>query len=274
MRYKHEQQKMKLADEFEKDRYRTTGKTVFDRVYNAQNQDITTLIERLTQEAFPADWNYEVKVEEFTNFILLLQSKADREQIAASKITEWLLPVLAYASPYLTNVAVYDKYHRCCLFFDDSALKELKETQHPSERLVAVAQKTGAVFRRFDSIQIQFTTKGGQIFVPVTVTGESGVYEVPMMLDTGASMTMISLDLAGKTGHEDMNAVSRETFSTANGLLDCPVVSRTIALGGVENRQKVAVNTSDNLSLLGVDFFKGKDYLIDTATSSIYIWIK
>ena len=110
--------------------------------------------------------------------------------------------------------------------------------------------------------------------MPVTVTGESGVYEVSMMLDTGASMTMISLDLAGKTGREDLNTASRETFSTANGLMDCPVVSRTVALGGVENRQNVAGNTRDSLGLLGVDFFSDKDYLIDTATSSIYIWGK
>jgi hypothetical protein len=160
VRYKHEEQKKKLADEFEANRYRASGETVFDRVYNAQNQDIGELIGRLAQEAFPPDWRCEVKVEEFTSFILLIQSKAERDQFVASKITEWLKPVLTYSSPYLANVAVFDKYHRCRLFFDESALKEIKESNQVSERLIADARASGAVFRRFDSVQIRFTTKG------------------------------------------------------------------------------------------------------------------
>ena len=274
VRYEHENQKKKLADEFEGNRYRASGETVFDRVHNTQNQDIAELIQRLAQEAFPPEWKSEVKVEEFTSLILLLQSKAERDQITSSKVAEWLAPVITYSSPYLANVAVYDRYHRCCLFFDESALEEIKESRQANERLIANARASGRAFRRFDSVRIEFTTRSGHIFLPVTVTGESGVDEMSMMLDTGASMTVIPEELAGKTGHEDLRTARRETFTTANGLMDCPIVTRDVAIGGVDNRQNVAVNTRDNLGLLGVDFFKGKNYLIDTATSSIYIWSK
>jgi len=113
--------------------------------------------------------------------------------------------------------------------------------------VIADARASGAVFRRFDSVQIQFTTRSGHIFLPVTVTGESGMHETSMMLDTGASMTVLPQELAGKTGHEDLSTARRETFSTANGLMDCPIVTRTVALGGVDNQQNVAVNTRDNL---------------------------
>ena len=68
-----------------------------------------------------------------------------------------------HGSPYLANVAVYDKYHRCRFFFDESALKEVKKSNQVTERLIADARASGAVFRRFDSVQIQFTTKGGHI---------------------------------------------------------------------------------------------------------------
>jgi hypothetical protein len=51
------------------------------------------------------------------------------------------------------------------------------------------------------------------------------------MLDTGASMTIISLELAQKTGHEDLNEISRRTFSTVKDLINCPIVQREIIVG-------------------------------------------
>ncbi len=57
------------------------------------------------------------------------------------------------------------------------------------------------------------------------------------MLDTGASMTIISSEVAKKTGHEDLSEVSRETFSTIKGLISCPIVQREIIVGDTHKKQ-------------------------------------
>ena len=95
-----------------------------------------------------------------------------------------------------------------------------------------------------------------------------------MMLDTGASMTVISLELAGKTGHEDLNFTKTKVFSTAKGLMTCPIVERKILIGGIEKKQKVAVNLEDNANLLGMDFFRDKNYTVDFTSNCIYVWSK
>jgi len=119
-----------------------------------------------------------------------------------------------------------------------------------------------------------FQEINGHIFIPVIVVGEYGGYETIMMLDTGASMTVISLELAQKTGYEDLNNISRRTFSTANGLMTCPIVQREIVIVDLNNKQAVAVNLEDDSDLLGVDFFESREYIIDSTSKCIYIWNK
>jgi uncharacterized membrane-anchored protein YhcB (DUF1043 family) len=68
-----EKEKKKLLDEFEKNKYLSTGKNAYERIYNNKQSDIVGLIQELALEAFPNNWKTEVKVEEFTNFILLVQ---------------------------------------------------------------------------------------------------------------------------------------------------------------------------------------------------------
>ena len=89
-------------------------------------------------------------------------------------------------------------------------------------------------------------------------------------------MTVISLDTAEKTAveEEDLNVAEKKTFSTAKGPITCPIVERTISVGGIDRRQPVAINLQGELDLLGVDFFKDKQHMIDFSSDSIYIWIK
>ena len=119
-----------------------------------------------------------------------------------------------------------------------------------------------------------FQEINGHIFIPVIVAGEYGSYETIMMLDTGASMTVISLELAQKTGHEDLNEISRRTFSTVKGLISCPIVQREIIVCDTYKKQAVAVNLEDDSNLLGMDFFESREYIIDNTSKCIYIWNK
>ena len=97
-----------------------------------------------------------------------------------------------------------------------------------------------------------------------------------MMLDTGASTTVISLEIGGKTSYkgEDLNNAEKRTFSTAMGLLECPIVERNVSIGGIDRKQPVAINVKDDTNLLGVDFFKDCNYIIDSKAKCIYVWNK
>ena len=269
-----EKEKKKLLDEFDKNKYLATGKNAYERIYNNKQSDIVGLIQELALEAFPNKWETEVKVEEFTNFILLVQFDVKSNEPAVTDIIKYLVPVLDHSGGYLKNVSIYNKRHQCYLFFDEDVLSKIVKNQNLSKNTINEARRKGEGFLRYNAIKIDFQVKNGHIFIPVTVIGEYGSYDTIMMLDTGASMTVISLELAQKTGYEDLNEISRRTFSTAKGLMSCPIVQREVVVGDLYKKQKVAVNLEDDSNLLGVDFFKSREYIIDIPSKCIYVWNK
>ena len=269
-----EKEKKAVEDEFEKNKYLATGKNVYERIYNNKQSDIVDLIQKLALEAFPNNWKIEVKAEEFTNFILLVQVDVKSNEPAVTDIIKYLVPVLDYSGRYLKNVAIYNEKHQCYLFFDENALNELIKNKKLGTNAINEAKRKGEGFLRYNAIKIDFQEINGHIFIPVIVVGEYGSYKTIMMLDTGASMTVISLELAQETGHEDLNEISRKTFSTVKGLISCPIVQREIIVGDTYKKQAVAVNLEDDSNLLGMDFFESREYIIDNPSKCIYIWNK
>lgn len=270
---KKAQEKKKLRDNFEQSKYLATGKNVYERIYNTQGQRIITLISRLSREVFPEDWKSEVKVEEFTNFILLIQPKTGRDKPSVNYVAKYIIPVVRYTYPYLKNIAVFDKNHKCYLYFDENAIEQLRVSNSLDSEIIAKVKRQGLIFTKFNSISIDFQQVKGHIFIPAIV---GGAYECLMMLDTGASMTVISQELAGRTSYEgeDLSNLETRTFSTAKGLMTCSIVKRNISIAGIDRELQVAVNVNDKLNLLGVDFFKGYNYTIDSGDNCIYIWSK
>jgi hypothetical protein len=268
-----EKEKNKLLDEFDKNKYLASGKNAYERIYNNKQSDIVDLMQKLALEAFPNNWKMDVKVEEFTNFILLVQIDVKSNEPAVTDIIKHLIPVLDNSDGYLKNVAVYNEKYQCYLFFDENALNELIKNKKLGTNAINEAKRKGEGFLRYNAIKIDFQEINGHIFIPLIVVGD---YECDtnMMLDTGASMTVISLELAQETGHEDLNEISRTTFSTVNGLISCPIVQRKIIVGDIYKKQVVAVNLEDDSNLLGMDFFESREYIIDNPSKCIYIWNK
>ncbi len=269
-----EKEKKKLSDEFDKNKYLASGKNAYERIYNNKQSDIVDLVQKLALEAFPNNWKMDVKVEEFTNFILLVQVDVKSNEPAVTDVINYLVPVLDNGDGYLKNVAIYNEKHQCYLFFDENALNELIKNKKLGTNAINEVKRKGEGFLRYNAIKIDFQEINGHIFIPVIVIGEYGSYETIMMLDTGASMTIISLELAQKTGDEDLNEISRRTFSTVKGLISCPIVQREIIVGDTYKKQAVAVNLEDDSNLLGIDFFESREYIIDNSSKCIYIWNK
>ncbi len=269
-----EQEKKKILDEFEKSKYLASGNNVYDRIHNKQEQNIISLLSDLTTEAFPDGWEFSIEVEEFTNFLLLVQFVEHEDVPDIKEVSKYLIPIIKYGSPYLKNIAVYNNKRKCFLFFSEEHLKELVEKKELGELSIRDVKNNGRRFTQYNSVKIDFQEIEGHIILPATVTGADGVYECYMMLDTGASTSVISLELAQKTGREDLKNVPKRSFSTAKGLLTCFIITREISVSGIDVKKEVAVNIEDESNLLGVDFFKDYDYIIDSKSKCIYAWSK
>ncbi len=271
--FNHEKRKKTLNDGYERNRYLASGKTVYERIRNIQNQSIIDMINGLACESFPAEWRCETKVEEFTNFILLVQNENYNDDNTVKEVAKYLVPVVIYTKPYLNNIAVFDKKHRCVMFFDQSAVSELRSTKELTKESINDVLNKGQVFTRYNSIKIKYEDINGHMFTPAVIGGNC---EIMMMLDTGASTTVISSEVAGKTsyGKEDLNKVEQRVFSTAAGTMNCPIVKRKVSVGSIDVFQSVAVNFKDETNLLGVDFFDEYHYIIVSESKCIYVWSK
>lgn len=267
----NEVNKDKLLNDFNNKKHLATGKNVYQRIRNKQNQDIVSLISNLANEALPKDWPSETKIEEFTNFILLIQIKRNAGRPLAEQIAKHIKPIIEYSYPYLNNVAVFDASHKCYLYFDKNVLNRLRSINILAPKDILDIEQKGIKFTKFNSIKIDFEVIEGHILIPVIV---GGVESCIMMLDTGASITVISKEVAFKTAlqEEELRAAEIRTFSTAKGKLQCPIVKLNISLGAIDREMRIAVNFNDDMNLLGVDFFKGFNYSIDSKDNCIYIW--
>jgi len=263
-----------LIKEYERKKYQATGKTVYDRIFNEPSQSIIELIQKITKESIPNNWHVEVKVEEFTHFILIICLPHNAQRVPVTTITSYLSPLLKYCSSYLTDVAVFDRTHKAYLFFDKDTLQNLKNAKTLTPKLIESITQQGKSFTRFNSVTLQCENHESHLFLPVEVGGYGGLVSCYMLFDTGASITTVSKDVAIRTGYENLVTAPQKSFNTANGWMSCPIVSRVVNIGGFRKEIEVAVNQNDELSLLGMNYFKGMEYIVDFQNSCIYIWEK
>ena len=148
-----EKEKKKLGDEFEKNKYLATGKNAYERIYNNKQSDIVDLIQKLVLEAFPNNLKTEIKVEEFTHFILLVQVDVKSNEPVVTDIIKYLVPVLDNSDGYLKNVAIYNEKHQCYLFFDEDALNELIKNKKLGTNAINEAKRKGEGFLRYNAIK-------------------------------------------------------------------------------------------------------------------------
>ena len=269
------QQKIReLEQDYEKKKRLATGKTVFDRIYNTQGQSIIDLILRISDEALPESWSSDVKVEEFTHFILLIYFPHNAQQVPPAQVVPYLRPILEYCGWLLSDVAVFDRTHKSYLLFDKPMLDEIKKNDKLSKILLRRAEKQGQSFTQFNSITIKCEKHESHLFLPLDVAGHNGIVTCYALLDTGASTTTLNYEVVSKTGLDNLQNAPHRSFNTANGRMSCPIVTREVNVSGFRKGKEVAVNQRDEMNLLGVNFFEGMDYIVDFQNSAIYVWEK
>ncbi|HSW40401.1 MAG TPA: retropepsin-like aspartic protease [Acidobacteriota bacterium] len=270
----HKEAMISLESEYMAKMYQATGATVFDRIYNTQEQTITDLISRLAVEAFPQDWATSVMVEEFVKFILLVYLPHGRREPSLDSIILSLRPVIEHSAWALSNVAIFDHRHKSFLFFDEAMISRIRENVSLSPEMVKLAKIRGEAFTRFNSVTVDGEIHNSHLILPMEATGPHGTVVARAMLDTGATTTMLSEKIIQETGTDDLTKAPRRTFRTVNGTISCPIVTREINIGGVIKTIDVAVNQQDDQNLIGMNFFEGMDYIIDSAQAAVHIWNK
>lgn len=277
LKFEETKEKKALMDQHEKEKYLATGRNAYERIYNKDNKDITELIYSLSREALPVNWNCEVKVEEFTNFILLIYLPYDSNQFKVTEGMKHVLPIIKWSMPYLQNIAFFDNKHRCIFYLDVNNITNLHSQGELVNKEIGESKKRGEEFTLFNSISIPIKFINNHMYISVTIYGDRGSHDELMMLDTGASLTMLPRKIIEKTfneGDNDKPNDKPETFSTANGLMTCFVLKRNVVVGGIDRFVRVAVNENDSSSLLGMNFFESKDYTIDTKSECLHVWDK
>lgn len=120
-------------------------------------------------------------------------------------------------------------------------------------------------------LRIDYIAIDGHIMLPVMVAGPEGTQRCLMLFDTGASCSVLPLHLARATGSERLDHVPTATFSTTKGPLTCAMVERVLSVHGIESTREVAVSKYNEQPLLGVGFFEGRHYLIDSRAKVLYV---
>jgi len=213
-------------------------------------------------------------VEEFTHFILLIYLPHNAPQSEPTKVASYLPPIIEHCNWCLSDVAVFDRTHKSYLFFDTEILNDIRKHDSLTSTFAERVRKQGESFTRFNSVTIQCDKHESHLFLPIEVTGPSGVVTCYALFDTGASTTTLDDAIVAKTGFVDLSHAPRRSFNTANGWMSCPIVRREVNVGGYRRNIEVAVNQRDEVNLLGINFFDGMDYIVDFQNSCIYAWEK
>lgn len=118
---------------------------------------------------------------------------------------------------------------------------------------------------------------GGLIIVSITLDKKS---KLRMVLDTGCSNTTIDSNALYLAGYELKDAIELVEIETANGIVESEVfeVSQIKSMGITKNRFQIQVYDflshgifSNYDGLLGLDFFEGTKFCIDTDLNEIRI---
>lgn len=107
-----------------------------------------------------------------------------------------------------------------------------------------------------------------------------GKYELNMVLDTGATNTTINSNALYLLGYDLKDNIGTVEIETANGIIETEVfeVGSFVSLGQSKENFQIQVYDflahgilSDYNGLLGLDFFEGKKFCIDTSLNTITI---
>jgi aspartyl protease family protein len=134
----------------------------------------------------------------------------------------------------------------------------------PSKQAAPATPARAATGSDAPTHRIRVQRAGTGMLVPVRLNGS---VTAPFLIDTGASDVLLPQSVAERLGLEFGPGTRTKRYSTANGIVEHPVVMlRSVSLGSasVEN-VPASVSPSMDVGLLGLSFFNHFTYNVDAA---------
>jgi clan AA aspartic protease (TIGR02281 family) len=152
-----------------------------------------------------------------------------------------------------------------------SARAETRGAPSSSAPPSALARFPRARFRAGGAIEIPFERQGNAMVVYARI---NDAITAPFIVDTGASDVVIPAHVARAAGIVVAPDAPRQTYQTANGVIESPVVSIGSVEVGAARVENVRGSLSDGMSvgLLGGTFFNHFTMKIDPAEESITLY--
>jgi clan AA aspartic protease (TIGR02281 family) len=148
-----------------------------------------------------------------------------------------------------------------------SAWKETRSSEAASSAALAHAAPVTRV-RPGRAIEIPFEKQGSAMIVYVRI---NDAVTAPFLVDTGASDVVVPGHVARAAGIRVTRDTPRQSYQTANGMIDSPIVTlASVEVGGarVENLSG-SLSDSMPVGLLGGSFFNNFTFQIDPAANLI-----
>ena len=117
--------------------------------------------------------------------------------------------------------------------------------------------------------------ENGLIIINVEIDNK---YELKMIVDTGATNTTIDSNALYLLGHDLKDSIGTVEIETANGIIETEIfeINSFISLGLTKKKFQIQVYDflahgifSDYNGLLGLDFFEGMNFCINTREDTI-----
>ena len=171
------------------------------------------------------------------------------------------------------------------LVIEQSAFNSKAEIQFeiPSDKIVFVPDTATVVDHAADSPVdnavdrlpkrlevIQCQREGMHLQVPTELNIHGIKIKTDMLLDTGASFTVISKQLYSKGQTIPTGKLQKQRIQTANGLIECPIDILEVSTTAYARKVDVAI-VDDCDPLLGANYFARHVFTIDLDNQCIYI---
>jgi len=90
---------------------------------------------------------------------------------------------------------------------------------------------------------IECKRKGNHLMLPISLNVHGKEVKTQLMLDTGASVTMIPMELYRKGNSKPLSELGKETFETPKGTIQCYIDNVQISTSAYSKNTSIAIST-------------------------------
>ena len=111
---------------------------------------------------------------------------------------------------------------------------------------------------------------GDHLLVPVSLDIHGRSIQVEMVLDTGASITIVPYQEYQKGNAKPFSKLSRKKFETAKGTIYCYIDEVKVSTSAYSKTSLIGISNYDT-PLLGVNYFQDNVFTVDVENECIYV---